>query len=244
MTKLSIYKATCVDTDCPIRAQDNCDPEKYAFPGNYDDTITNAMKANFACTYRNLCLDQSDNTCHVDADCMMTGDGTYSCNCKTGFTGNGVSCTNDNECVSTNNCDANADCTDTSGSYVCNCRSGYVGDGISCANVNECDLNYDNCHANAVCNDNLGSFSCSCNTGYVGDGVTCDRGSYVMVLNTETASESMIINKNGSYQSASVNFGSYTGTLGGSTYTTFQNTLYIFGGTPSTQVSKNKINLD
>ena len=65
----------------------------------------------------------------------------------------------------------------------------------------------------------------------------------VLVLNSETASASMIINKNGSYQSASVNFGSYTG-LVGSTYTTFQNTLYIFGGTPSNQVGENKINFD
>ena len=66
----------------------------------------------------------------------------------------------------------------------------------------------------------------------------------VLVLNSQTAVESMIINKNGSYQSASVDFGSYTGTLGGSTYTTFQNTLYIFGGTPSNQVSGIQNNLN
>ncbi|XP_072047045.1 uncharacterized protein [Amphiura filiformis] len=38
-----------------------------------------------------------------------------------------------NECTSsTDNCDANAACTNTTGSFTCACNAGYSGDGITC----------------------------------------------------------------------------------------------------------------
>ena len=39
-----------------------------------------------------------------------------------------------NECESndSNNCDENAQCTNTDGSYTCSCNPGYSGDGVSC----------------------------------------------------------------------------------------------------------------
>ena len=39
-----------------------------------------------------------------------------------------------NECESndSNNCDENAQCTNTEGSYTCSCNPGYTGDGVSC----------------------------------------------------------------------------------------------------------------
>ena len=39
------------------------------------------------------------------------------------------------ECASpeTNECDTNAECSNTEGSYTCSCRVGYTGDGRSCA---------------------------------------------------------------------------------------------------------------
>ena len=37
------------------------------------------------------------------------------------------------ECeTDTDNCDINADCTNTIGSYTCKCRLGYSGNGVSC----------------------------------------------------------------------------------------------------------------
>ena len=44
------------------------------------------------------------------------------------------SCSDINECElsSLNDCDENADCTDTIGSYNCSCISGYEGDGFNC----------------------------------------------------------------------------------------------------------------
>jgi len=177
VTKLSIYKAICVDTDCPIRAKDNCDTAKYTFPGNYNDTIINTMKAGFTCTYKNMCLDAADNTCHTDADCSMTGDGTYSCSCKTGYSGDGASCINDNECNGVNDCSSDAICIDSDGSYSCHCQSGYVGTGLVCTNIDECvSVALNNCHTNATCTDSAGSYNCNCDAGYFGDGVTCVGG--------------------------------------------------------------------
>ncbi|XP_072023178.1 lactadherin-like [Amphiura filiformis] len=40
---------------------------------------------------------------------------------------------NDNECtLGTDNCDANAACTDTDSSFTCICNAGYGGDGVTC----------------------------------------------------------------------------------------------------------------
>ena len=36
------------------------------------------------------------------------------------------------ECSGTNDCDSNANCTDTDGSYTCMCNDGYTGNGTSC----------------------------------------------------------------------------------------------------------------
>ena len=41
--------------------------------------------------------------------------------------------TDDNECtLGTNNCHANAECTNTQGSFSCACVAGYSGDGVNC----------------------------------------------------------------------------------------------------------------
>ena len=39
------------------------------------------------------------------------------------------------ECASSesNECDTNAECSNTEGSYTCSCRVGYTGDGKSCS---------------------------------------------------------------------------------------------------------------
>ena len=50
-----------------------------------------------------------------------------------------------------NDCDANADCTNTVGSFECACKDGFSGDGVQCDDINECDLEIDNCHDLATC---------------------------------------------------------------------------------------------
>ena len=50
-----------------------------------------------------------------------------------GFTGDGMTCTNIDECSTRqHHCATNADCTDNTGSFSCACKTGFTGDGLSC----------------------------------------------------------------------------------------------------------------
>ena len=71
-----------------------------------------------------------DFTCDESAVCSDTI-GSYHCICNSGFTGDGKTCFDINECQSTP-CHENATCNNTEGSFLCQCHSGFVGDGMSC----------------------------------------------------------------------------------------------------------------
>ncbi|KAJ1467567.1 hypothetical protein T484DRAFT_2027404, partial [Baffinella frigidus] len=111
--------------------------------------------------------------CDADATCTNTN-GSFSCACDAGYSGNGVSCTDIDECAQ-NPCGGNGDCTnnDTPGidAYTCECHTGYEYTGRSCEDIDECDS--DPCGADATCTNTDGSFSCACDTGYSWDGETC-----------------------------------------------------------------------
>ena len=85
--------------------------------------------------------------------------GSYDCVCVDGYVENATFCMSEwrwkkaiseikllylssldvNECVEgTDNCHANADCTDTIGSFQCACSPGYSGDGIENCTGEEC----------------------------------------------------------------------------------------------------------
>ncbi|XP_068702907.1 uncharacterized protein [Montipora foliosa] len=68
--------------------------------------------------------------CDENAVCSNTL-GSYQCSCKAGFTGDGKSCTDINEC-NASPCDPNAVCRNKEGSYKCYCRIGFTGDGKNC----------------------------------------------------------------------------------------------------------------
>ena len=79
------------------------------------------------------------------------------CNCNTGYTGDGIYCETD-PCSS---CDKNAYCE----AGTCYCNTGYTGDGIYCE-ADPCS----SCDKNAYCE----AGTCYCNTGYTGDGIYCE----------------------------------------------------------------------
>jgi hypothetical protein len=90
-----------------------------------------------------------------------------------GYSGDGTTCTDVNECKTGSPCDANATCTNTDGSFTCTCAAGYKGDGKTCTIMGCADVT---CSKNAKCDDGGGtkSPSCKCNPGYSGDGTTCN----------------------------------------------------------------------
>ena len=50
--------------------------------------------------------------------------GGFECSCNSGYSGDGTSCSDDDECAA-GACDANASCTNTDGGYECACNDGF-----------------------------------------------------------------------------------------------------------------------
>ena len=53
-----------------------------------------------------------------------------------GYTGDGLSCSNVDECADrTHNCGMEATCTDSDPGFRCSCNTGFTGDGVSCTGM-------------------------------------------------------------------------------------------------------------
>ena len=80
-------------------------------------------------------IDAGDPRCSVcdpKAACDVSG-GMAVCTCPAGYTGDGKTCTDANECTATPAvCDPNATCTNQPGAYTCACKVGFTGDGKTC----------------------------------------------------------------------------------------------------------------
>ncbi|NXG64577.1 EGF factor, partial [Hemiprocne comata] len=109
--------------------------------------------------------DQDDCTaleCDVNAECVLLEDGAI-CQCLKGFTGEGKSCYDINECaVNMDHCNRNvSSCINTEGGYVCKCLEGYAGDGVHCYDIDECKMGSHTCGENITCTNTEGNFTCS-----------------------------------------------------------------------------------
>ncbi|NXO22861.1 NID2 protein, partial [Cisticola juncidis] len=65
------------------------------------------------------------------ARCLSRGDGRATCECLPGYTGDGIHCSDVDECAESP-CHPAAVCYNTPGSFSCRCRPGYAGDGFQC----------------------------------------------------------------------------------------------------------------
>uniref|UniRef100_A0A8C5NJS9 Nidogen 2 n=1 Tax=Junco hyemalis TaxID=40217 RepID=A0A8C5NJS9_JUNHY len=65
------------------------------------------------------------------ARCLSRGDGRATCECLPGYTGDGIHCSDVDECAQSP-CHPAAICYNTPGSFSCRCRPSYAGDGFQC----------------------------------------------------------------------------------------------------------------
>uniref|UniRef100_A0A671VDF2 Nidogen 1 n=1 Tax=Sparus aurata TaxID=8175 RepID=A0A671VDF2_SPAAU len=121
--------------------------------------------------------------CDINAVCKP-GDGLqFTCECSSGFTGDGRYCYDADECSETPQvCGANAVCSNQPGTFRCQCLSGFVfaSDGKTCIEedrpVDHCRRGSHDCDVaeRAMCSYTGGSaFVCSCLPGFTGDGRVC-----------------------------------------------------------------------
>ncbi|XP_077966704.1 uncharacterized protein LOC144420858 isoform X2 [Styela clava] len=146
-------------------------------PGGYDCTCNIGYENGTygPCSNINECSRNTDN-CDTNADCADTV-GSFTCACKTFYTGNGTTCVDIDECaMGTHACGDTGTCVNKVGEYNCWCNSGYEGGiGGPCTDIKECNSPTTNaCSAQADCTDTIGSYLCVCKTGYTGDGRTCN----------------------------------------------------------------------
>ncbi len=97
--------------------------------------------------------------CSEFATCVTTGDNAHTCTCNTGYAGDGVSCTQIDECASFP-CQNNGVCLDLVNAFVCNCTgTGYTGT-VCDADVNECNSTAA-CPPNTHCVNTIGGYNCT-----------------------------------------------------------------------------------
>uniref|UniRef100_A0A915PK39 EGF-like domain-containing protein n=1 Tax=Setaria digitata TaxID=48799 RepID=A0A915PK39_9BILA len=107
--------------------------------------------------------------CDVNAECLGGV-----CKCKSGWTGDGKSCVDINECFGEPSvCGAHALCENTPGSYSCQCNIGYIFDrNGKCIDLDECAEGIVVCGGgknSSVCVNTDGSYECRCAPGYAGN---------------------------------------------------------------------------
>ncbi|MEE6507752.1 hypothetical protein FKM82_029942 [Ascaphus truei] len=80
----------------------------------------------------NHCLTGTHNCDIADrARCIYTGGSSFICACLSGFSGDGRSCVDVDECEASQ-CHPDAVCYNIPGSFACRCKAGYSGNGFQC----------------------------------------------------------------------------------------------------------------
>ncbi|MDI1436799.1 FG-GAP-like repeat-containing protein [Polyangium sorediatum] len=108
------------------------------------------------------CAAGTDN-CDENASCTNTA-GAFTCACNAGYEGDGVSCTNIDDCAASP-CQNGGTCTDGIHSYTCECAPGFTGANCE-TNIDECAASP--CQNGGACTDGIHSYTCECAPGFTG----------------------------------------------------------------------------
>jgi len=115
-------------TACDVKGGETCASGKCASP-----CAGGTTRCGDACVDTNIDAGHCgacDVTCGAHAAC----DGG-ACACNDGYTGDGQTCTDVDECAGDNDCSPSGECINTDGGYACRCRDGQTGDGKTCSGL-------------------------------------------------------------------------------------------------------------
>nr|XP_006817984.1 PREDICTED: signal peptide, CUB domain, EGF-like 2 [Saccoglossus kowalevskii] len=125
---------------------------------------------------RNTDVDECElgvHNCHTHAVCQNTPN-SFRCSCLNGYRGNGVVCSDMDECE-VNNGGCVHTCTNTDGSFQCECKLGFQlhPNQRNCIDKNECETGEHGCQYDCI--NAIGSYICQCPDKYFlnEDGQTC-----------------------------------------------------------------------
>lgn len=135
------------------------------------------------CVAIDFCARAEDPGCNIEnATCVNTDTG-FSCQCNSGFTGDGKVCTSDSTADDKTDlaepCDSCDPVREICGpDNYCVCADGFFsasGVGGACQDRQECSTGLHDCDTNANCVNLRGSYLCFCHDGFEGNGKTCSN---------------------------------------------------------------------
>ncbi|XDV50742.1 hypothetical protein PO909_019757, partial [Leuciscus waleckii] len=163
---------TCTDVNECVLSNYTCPDISVCVnsPGAYICSCLNGTVA-----YNNSCVLPSrecDPACHIHGLCHPSPSG-YQCVCDVGFKGDGLICSDIDECKENVCPKKETQCVNKPGSFDCVCKVGYTLNGTECIDVDECESGASSCSKLAQCVNTIGSHLCFCRNGFTGDGKNC-----------------------------------------------------------------------
>ncbi|CAI4221248.1 unnamed protein product [Auanema sp. JU1783] len=133
-------------------------------PSMHTSTTTQAS-IRFPSIARSSRIQAKTCNCDTNAQCIDN-----KCICKSGWTGDGESCHDIDECRIASTCpQKNTRCVNVPGSYQCNCLHGYIYKNGQCNDINECDHSPCGNDEAMQCVNLQGSYRCQCQDGFLGN---------------------------------------------------------------------------
>jgi hypothetical protein len=120
------------------------------------DTVDNIANATSGVAISDMVFDVK--ACAANAACTNKPGG-FACACKDGYSGDGKTCTDIDECKTDNGgCDSHATCSNSPGGFKCACKPYWQGDGKTCTDIDECKTNNGGCGlpTAATCTNQVG----------------------------------------------------------------------------------------